>query len=140
MVVDEKGYNLIKQFEGLRLTAYRCPAGKWTIGYGHTKGVKKGMYISEADATHFLIQDVQRVEPTINSYDGIYHWTQNEFDALASFAFNCGTGNLKKLLKYGQRTKSQIANAILLYNKAGGRVLRGLVRRRYAERVLFVKG
>lgn len=140
MVVDEKGYNLIKQFEGLRLTAYRCPAGKWTIGYGHTKGVKKGMYISEAVATHFLIQDVQRVEPTINSYDGIYHWTQNEFDALASFAFNCGIGNLKKLLKYGQRTKSQIADAILLYNKANGRVLRGLVRRRKAERELFLKG
>ena len=140
MVVDEKGYNLIKQIEGLRLTAYRCPAGKWSIGYGLTTGVKIGMYISEAVATHFLIQDVQRVEPTINSYDGIYHWTQNEFDALASFAFNCGTGNLKKLLKYGQRTKSQIANAILLYNKAGGRVLRGLVRRRNAERELFVKG
>ena len=140
MVVDEKGYNLIKQFEGLRLTAYRCPAGKWTIGYGHTKGVKKGMYISEAVATHFLIQDVQRVEPTINSYDGIYHWTQNEFDALASFAFNCGIGNLKNLIKYGQRTKSQIADAILLYNKANGRVLRGLVRRRNAERELFVKG
>ncbi len=140
MVVDEKGYNLIKQFEGLRLNAYRCPAGRWTIGYGHTKGVKKGMYISEAVATHFLIEDVQRVEPTINSYDGIYHWTQNEFDALASFAFNCGIGNLKKLLKYGQRTKSQIADAILLYNKANGRVLRGLVRRRKAERELFVKG
>lgn len=140
MVVDEKGYNLIKQFEGLRLNAYRCPAGKWTIGYGHTKGVKKGMYISEAVATHFLIEDVQRVEPVINSYDGIYHWTQNEFDALASFAFNCGIGNLKKLLKYGQRTKSQIADAILLYNKANGRVLRGLVRRRKAERELFVKG
>lgn len=140
MVVDEKGYNLIKQFEGLRLNAYRCPAGKWTIGYGHTKGVKKGMYISEEVATHFLIEDVQRVEPTINSYDGIYHWTQNEFDALASFAFNCGIGNLKKLLKYGQRTKSQIADAILLYNKANGRVLRGLVRRRKAERELFVKG
>lgn len=140
MVVDEKGYNLIKQFEGLRLTAYRCPAGRWTIGYGHTKGVKKGMYISEEVATHFLIEDVQRVEPTINSYDGIYHWTQNEFDALASFAFNCGIGNLKKLLKYGQRTKSQIADAILLYNKANGRVLRGLVRRRKAERELFVKG
>lgn len=140
MVVDEKGYNLIKQFEGLRLTAYRCPAGRWTIGYGHTKGVKKGMYISEEVATHFLIEDVQHVEPVINSYDGIYHWTQNEFDALASFAFNCGTGNLKKLLKYGQRTKSQIADAILLYNKANGRVLKGLVRRRKAERELFVKG
>lgn len=140
MVTSETGLNLIKSFEGVRLTAYRCPAGKWTIGYGHTKGVKKGMYISEEVATHFLIEDVQRVEPTINSYDGIYHWTQNEFDALASFAFNCGIGNLKKLLKYGQRTKSQIADAILLYNKANGRVLRGLVRRRKAEQELFVKG
>lgn len=140
MVTSETGLNLIKSFEGVRLTAYRCPAGKWTIGYGHTKGVKKGMYISEEVATHFLIEDVQRVEPTINSYDGIYHWTQNEFDALTSFAFNCGIGNLKKLLKYGQRTKSQIADAILLYNKANGRVLRGLVRRRKAERELFVKG
>ena len=140
MVTSETGLNLIKSFEGVRLTAYRCPAGKWTIGYGHTKGVKKGMYISEEVATHFLIEDVQRVEPTINSYDDIYHWTQNEFDALASFAFNCGIGNLKKLLKYGQRTKSQIADAILLYNKANGRELRGLVRRRKAERELFVKG
>lgn len=140
MTTSENGLNLIKSFEGLRLTAYRCPAGKWTIGYGHTKGVKKGMYISEAVATHFLIQDVQRVESILNSYDGIYHWTQNEFDALASFAFNCGTANLKRLVKYGTRTKSQIANAILLYNKASGRVLRGLVRRRKAERELFVKG
>lgn len=140
MITSEKGLNLIKSFEGVRLTAYRCPAGKWTIGYGHTKGVKKGMYISEEVATHFLIEDVQRVEPVINSYDGIYHWTQNEFDSLVSFAFNCGTGNLKKLLKYGQRTKSQIADAILLYTKANGRVLRGLVRRRKAERELFVKG
>ena len=140
MTVSENGLQLIKSFEGLRLTAYRCPAGKWTIGYGHTKGVKKGMYISEEVATHFLIEDVQRVEPVINSYNDIYHWTQNEFDALASFAFNCGTGNLKKLLKYGQRTKSEIADAILLYNKANGRMLRGLVRRRKAERKLFVKG
>ena len=140
MTTSENGLNLIKSFEGLRLTAYRCPGGKWTIGYGHTIKVKIGMCISEELATHFLIEDVQRVEPTINSYDGIYHWTQNEFDALASFAFNCGIGNLKKLLKYGQRTKSQIADAILLYNKANGRVLRGLVRRRNAERELFVKG
>ena len=140
MRTSDKGLNLIKSFEGVRLTAYRCPAGRWSIGYGHTKGVKKGMYISEEVATHFLIEDIQRVEPVINSYDGIYHWTQNEFDALVSFAFNCGTGNLKKLLKYGQRTKSQIADAILVYNKANGRVLRGLVRRRKAERELFVKG
>ena len=63
MVVDEKGYDLIKQFEGLRLNAYRCPAGKWTIGYGHTRGVKKGMYISKAVATHFLIEDGNGGEP-----------------------------------------------------------------------------
>lgn len=140
MVTSENGLNLIKSFEGLRLTAYRCPGGKWTIGYGHTIKVKIGMCISEELATHFLIEDVQRVEPVINSYDDIYHWTQNEFDALVSFAFNCGTRNLRRLLKYGIRNKSQIANAFLLYTKSNGKVLRGLIRRRNAERELFVKG
>lgn len=137
MVVDEAGYNLIKTFEGLRLTAYRCPAGKWTIGYGHTRGVKKGMYISKEVATHFLIEDVQRVEPVIQRYDKKYHWTQNEFNALASFAFNCGTGNLHKLLGYGTRSKQVIAQKLLLYNKANRRVLPGLVRRREAEQKMF---
>lgn len=137
MVVDEAGYNLIKTFEGLRLTAYRCPAGKWTIGYGHTRGVKKGMYISKAVATHFLIEDVQRVEPIIQKYDKKYHWTQNEFNALASFAFNCGTGSLHRLLAYGTRSKQVIAQKLLLYNKAKGKVLPGLVRRREAEHKMF---
>lgn len=137
MVVDENGYNLIKQFEGLRLTAYKCPAGKWTIGYGHTRNVKKGMYISEAVAKHFLIEDVQRVEPVIQKYDSIYHWTQNEFNALASFAFNCGTGNLRKLLGNGTRTKQVIAQKFLSYNKANGKVLPGLTRRRIAEQKMF---
>lgn len=137
MTVSNDGYDLIKQFEGLRLNAYRCPAGKWTIGYGHTRGVKRGMYISEAVATHFLIQDVQRVEPVIQRYDKKYHWTQNEFDALASFAFNCGTGNLHKLLGYGTRSKQVIAQKLLLYNKANRKVLPGLVRRREAEQKMF---
>lgn len=137
MVVSNNGYRLIKSFEGLRLIAYRCPAGKWTIGYGHTRGVKKGMYISEAVAQHFLIEDVQRVEPVIQRYDRKYHWTQNEFDALASFAFNCGTGSLHKLLGYGTRSKQMIAQKLLLYNKAKGKVLPGLVRRREAEQKMF---
>lgn len=137
MVVSNNGYRLIKSFEGLRLIAYRCPAGKWTIGYGHTRGVKKGMYISEDVAQHFLIEDVQRVEPVIQRYDKKYHWTQNEFDALASFAFNCGTGNLHKLLGYGTRSKQVIAQKLMLYNKAKGKVLPGLVRRREAEQKMF---
>jgi len=137
MVVSRKGYDLIKAFEGLRLHAYKCPAGKWTIGYGHTRSVKKGMYISEAVATHFLIEDVQRVEPVIQRYDKKYHWTQNEFDALASFTFNCGTGNLHKLLGYGTRSKQVIAQKLLLYNKANRKVLPGLVRRREAEQKIF---
>lgn len=137
MVVSNNGYRLIKSFEGLRLIAYRCPAGKWTIGYGHTRGVKKGMYISESVAQHFLIEDVQRVEPVIQRYDKKYHWTQNEFDALASFAFNCGTSTLHKLLGYGTRSKQVIAQKLLLYNKAKGKVLPGLVRRREAEQKMF---
>lgn len=116
MVVDEKGYNLIKQFEGLRLTAYRCPAGKWTIGYGHTKGVKKVCTYQK------LLRPIfnSRCSTRRTDHQQLrWHLSldANEFDALASFAFNCGTGNLKKLLKYGQRTKSQIANAICYTTK-----------------------
>ena len=88
---SEKGINLIKRFEGLRKTAYLCPSGIWTIGYGHTRGVRKGDIITEEQATAFLIEDVQIVESTVNSINATYNYNfnQNEFDALVSFGFNC---------------------------------------------------
>lgn len=139
MKTSQRGINLIKEFEGLRLTAYRCPAGVYTIGYGHTRGVKRGMKITEEEASAFLTADLRNSERTVERYDGIYHWSQNEFDALVSFTFNCGAANLRALLRNGRRNRSQIAATLPLYRKAGGKVLKGLERRRAAEKTLFLE-
>lgn len=139
MKTSQRGINLIKQFEGLRLTAYRCPAGVYTIGYGHTRGVKRGMKITEEEASAFLTADLRTSEKAVERYDRIYHWNQNEFDALVSFTFNCGAANLRALLRNGQRNRAQIGATLPLYRKAGGKVLKGLERRRAAEKALFLE-
>ena len=139
MKTSQRGINLIKEFEGLRLTAYKCPAGVYTIGYGHTRGVKRGMKITEEEASAFLTADLRNSEKAVERYDAIYHWNQNEFDALVSFTFNCGATNLRSLLRNGRRNRSQIAATLSLYRKAGGKVLKGLVRRRAAEKALFLE-
>ena len=131
------GLVLIKNFEGLRLSAYKCPAGVPTIGYGHTKNVKMGDVITPDIADFYLYEDLQSSVKAVNEYDKIYNFTQNEFDALVSFAFNCGKGNLTKLTGKGTRNKALIGQKILEYNKAGGKVLNGLVRRRQAEHDLY---
>lgn len=137
MTISSKGVSLIKQFEGCRLTAYKCPAGVWTIGYGHTAGVKQGDVITQQTADDYLRNDLVKYENTVLKYDSIYHFNQNQFDALVSFTFNCGVGNLKNLTQSGKRTIAQISAKLPLYNKAGGVVLLGLQRRRAAERELF---
>lgn len=139
MKTSSRGINLIKQFEGLRLTAYKCPAGVYTIGYGHTRGVKRGQKITEEQATEFLTADLCNSEKTVEKYNSLYHWSQNEFDALVSFTFNCGATNLRALLRNGRRNRSQIAATLPLYRKAGGKVLKGLERRRAAEKALFLE-
>lgn len=136
MHISDTGLNLIRSFEGCRLTAYRCPAGVWTIGYGHTLGVKAGDTITTKQAIEYLESDIAKYENMINAYDKQYHWTQNEFDALVSFAFNIG--NITGLTGAGSRSKTVIAEKILLYNRANGTILPGLVRRRQAEHDLFV--
>lgn len=139
MKTSQRGIDLIKQFEGLRLTAYKCPAGVYTIGYGHTRGVKRGMKITEEEASAYLTADLRNSEKAVERYDGIYHWNQNEYDALVSFTFNCGATNLRSLLRNGQRNRSQIAATLPLYRKSGGKVLKGLERRRAAEKALFLE-
>lgn len=135
MKVSNDCITLIKQFEGCRLTAYKCPAGVWTIGYGHTAGVKEGMKISQAQAELFLLDDLQKYEKRVNKYDSKYNWKQNEFDALVSFCYN--VGSIDQLTDNGTRSRQVIAEKMLLYNKGGGKVLPGLVRRRKAECDLF---
>lgn len=138
MTINNDGLNLIKESEGLRLKAYKCPAGVWTIGYGHTgKDVKKGMVITEEKATELLKRDIARFERHVSAYDRIYHFTNNEFSALVSFAFNLGS--ITGLTKNGTRTKQQIANKMLEYCYAGGKKLNGLYTRRQKERKLFLK-
>lgn len=136
--LSKAGLKLIMQFEGCKLSAYQCAAGVWTIGYGHTAGVKKGMNITQAEAEEYLRQDCDRYAAYVNnrSYVPITdNLNQNQFDALVSFAYNCGAGNLKKLC--ADRTAEQIAAALPLYNKAAGKTLNGLIRRRAAEVKLF---
>lgn len=139
MKISQSGIDLIKQFEGCRLQAYKpVPTEQyWTIGYGHYgPDVNAGMVINQAQADAYLREDLIKFENKVNKFDGVYHWTQNEFDAMVSFAYNIGS--IDGLTSNGTRTKEVIADKIPLYNKAGGKVLAGLTKRRNAERNLFL--
>lgn len=138
MKTSSNGIALIKKFEGCKLIAYQCPSGVWTIGYGHTKNVKQGDIITQQTADEMLVADLVTYETAVNKWNDTYKFTQNEFDSLVSFTYNCGSGNLKKLLDNGTRTKSVIADKLLLYNKSNGNVLTGLSNRRRLERELFL--
>ncbi|MCF2641138.1 lysozyme [Roseburia hominis] len=137
--IGQAGLALIKRFEGYRLAAYQCAAGVWTIGYGHTSGVKKGQTITQAQAEEYLRQDLRKFENYVNNPAYVpqtAQLNQNQFDTLVSFAFNCGQGNLKTLCS-GGRTLAQIAAAMPKYCKAAGKTLQGLVKRRAEEVALF---
>ena len=135
--ISSNGLKIIKKYEGCKLTAYKCPAGVWTIGYGHTKGVKQGMKISQAQADAYLESDCKVYVNAVNKYYNKYKFNQNQFDALVSFTYNCGVGNLKTLLNGGKRSISEISNAIPKYTRANGKVLKGLANRRAEEKKLF---
>lgn len=137
MRTSQNGIDLIKQFEGCRLSAYQCAAGVWTIGYGHTAGVRKGQIITQVQAESFLKDDLYKFEQKVMKYDSKYHWNQNEFDALVSFAFNIG--NIDQLTANGTRDIKIISEKMLQYNKASGRILDGLTKRRKEEQALLLK-
>lgn len=134
-ITGQNGIELIKYFESCKLTAYLCPAGKWTIGWGHTKGVREGQTITQKQADSLLKSDLETAEYYVNKLN--LNLNQNQFDALVSFCYNAGPGNLSKLVR--NRTLRQIADAMLLYNKGGGIVLNGLIKRRNKERNLFLQ-
>lgn len=136
MKTGQAGINLIKKYEGCRLDAYKCPAGVWTIGYGHTGDVQPGQKITAAQAEAILIADLEKFEKKVNILYNRYKWKQNEFDALVSFAFNLGS--IDQLTAGGTRSREVIAEKMLLYNKAAGKVLSGLTKRRQEERTLFL--
>lgn len=138
--ISERGVELIAKYEGCRLTAYKCPAGVWTIGYGHTAGVKEHDVLPSKEAAKLLLRkDLEKyaahVNQCIRTGKLTFAPTQNQFDALTSFCYNCGAGSLAKLVT--GRTAAQIADKMLAYNKGGGKVLAGLTKRREEERRLF---
>ena len=139
MRISEKGLSLIKEFEGCFLNAYRCPSHVLTIGWGHTGDVYEGQYITQEEADNLLINDMLEYENYVNSCTQLtFTPNQNQFDALVSFTYNCGQGNLATLVQ--NRDAETVAEKLLLYNRGSDGVLPGLVRRREAERELFSNG
>lgn len=140
MKISEAGLDLIKSHEGFRSDAYLCPAGIWTIGYGHTGDVEEGQSVTEEEAEELLLQDVAFAENAVNSLVEV-ELSQQMFDALVCFVYNVGIGafeqsTLLRLLNQGQMEEA--AEQFLRWNKAGGKELAGLTRRREAERALFL--
>ena len=145
MQISDRGIALIKEFEGCSLTAYHCSAGVLTIGYGWTqsvdgKKITRGMVIDAETAERLLRAGVVQFEQGVNQLVKVAI-TQNQFDALVSFAYNLGTRSLSTstlLRKLNAGDKAGAADEFLKWNKAGVKTLAGLVRRRQAERALFL--
>lgn len=142
MKTNNAGIALIKRFEGLSLRTYKCPAGIWTQGFGHTgPDVEPGEQINEREAEQLLIGDLLKFEHGVEAALGETPTSENEFSAMVALAFNIGLGNFRKssVLKFHKQGKKILAaNAFLLWIKANGKPLTGLIRRRNAERALYV--
>ena len=139
--ISQRGIDLIKEFEGFRSKAYKCPAGVWTIGYGHTAGVKPGMTVTREQGEAMLRKDLKIYERHVSEALGDVQTSQGQWDALVSFCYNAGPGNLRKssMLRLHKQGKYQAAaQAFMAWTKGGGRVLPGLVRRRKAEKALYL--
>jgi len=139
MKISEEGKALIKKFEGCELDSYVCSGGVWTIGYGHTAGVKQGDKINQDEADHLLTEDLEEFEGYVNNAVEVA-LDQNQFDALVAWTFNLGPSNLKSstmLEVLNEEKYSKVPSEMKRWNKAGGKVLEGLIRRRDAEALLF---
>ena len=139
MKISLEGLSLIKKFEGCKLIAYKCSAGVWTIGYGHTTGVKEGDVCTQEEAEKLLRGDIFKFEEYVqDSVKG--DLDQSQFDALVAWTFNLGPGNLRSstmLKKLNNGEYESVPFEMRRWNKAGGKTLDGLIRRRQAESLLF---
>lgn len=140
MTTSNQGKDLIKEAESLRLTAYRCPAGVPTIGYGHTKGVRMGQRITHEMAEDLLVEDIGPIERLLN---GLHvNMRQGQFDALVSWIFNLGAGNfssstmLKRIME--NASDEDIADQMVKWTYSGGKQLAGLMARRVREANMFM--
>jgi|TARA_R110000765_G_scaffold393517_1_gene486910 lysozyme len=139
MKISIEGLSLIKKFEGCELNSYKCAAGVPTIGYGSTHGIQMGMSISKARAEELLLEDISKFEDIVDKAVTVA-LDQHQFDALVSWTFNLGGGNLNsstmlKVINAGDY--EDVPEQIKRWNKANGKVLEGLIRRREAEALLF---
>lgn len=139
MKISANGVALIKKYESLRLKSYLCPAGKWTVGYGHTRTAQPGVVITEAEADKLLLSDISIAEACVNGQHLMI--SQSMFDALVSFVFNIGCGNFQKstlLLKIkGHSPINEVEEQWKRWVRGGGKVLPGLVKRREEEWRLY---
>ena len=140
MKASVDAYELIKQFEGLRLKAYLCPAGIWTIGYGHTSGVSPNSFITIQEADEYLHRDVAAIEMQLNKLN--LSLRQCLWDAIVSFVFNVGIGNFKASTLLAKirinPDDNSIIDEFLRWVYANGKVIRGLQKRRLTEMKLYV--
>jgi len=138
--INQRGIDLIKSFEGCKLTAYLCTSGVPTIGYGHTKGVKLGMTITPDEANKFLGQDIAEFEAVVDDLV-TSKLNENQYSALVSFAYNCGKPNFERstLLKKVNLNPNDatIKDEFPKWNKSSGKVSNGLIRRRKVESELY---
>ena len=140
MKVSDEGLSLIKHFEGCELKAYRCAANVLTIGYGTTKNVTEDMEITQEEAESLLQEEMHEYEGYINDMVKV-PLEQHQFDSMVSWVFNLGSGNLFSstlLKKLNNSEYDEVPEQIKRWNKAGGKVLEGLVKRREAEALLFL--
>ena len=141
MKMGEKGIDLIKHFEGFSPTVYRCPSGVATLSYGSTHGITMDSPpITEEEGLELLMLDIAKLERGVNRLIDV-PLNQNQFDALTSFAFNLGNGSLQASTlrkKVNREDYKGAADEFPRWGVAGGRKLNGLVKRRYAERALFL--
>lgn len=144
--ITENCIKLVKEFEGCYLKAYKDEVGVWTVGYGITNSdksitgttIKQGLVITKTQADSWLRKSLEKKYlPLVTKYNSKYNWNQNQIDALVSFCYNIGS--IGGLTASGTRSNAEIAKKMLEYNKAGGKVYRGLTRRRKEEHDLFVK-
>lgn len=141
MKINQAGIDLIKRFEGLRLTSYQDMVGVWTIGYGHTSpDVTQGMTITLQQANDLLLQDLAKFETGVTDLVKS-KIDENQFSALVSFAYNLGLGALKTstLLRVINDNPNSLAvgEQMIRWDKAGGKQVPGLLARRYAEKALY---
>jgi len=139
MKTSAEGVALIKKFEGCKLQSYLCSADVWTLGFGHTRGVKEGDSCTQEQAEQTLVDDLFEFEKYVHKHVNVA-LDQNQFDALVAWTFNLGPTNLREstlLKRVNEERFSDVPTEIRRWNRAGGEVVQGLVRRRAAEALLW---